>query len=88
MIDAAILSALSPFLRQVVIMAGHHCPKATLAVLLMVATITLIVPLPCYTPCLVVVIPGTSTPDTSLLPHPSHIAMAGDVFETTQILKL
>ena len=36
MIDAAILSALSPFLRQVVIMAGHHCPKATLAVLLKV----------------------------------------------------
>ena len=80
-IDATLLSALPTLFRKVVIVSGHHCPHSLTLVLLlmmaMVATIvTLVLPLPGDPPCLVVVIPSTSAPDTSLLPHLSHIAMA------------
>ena len=77
MIDATLLSALSTLFRQVVIVSGHHCPHPpTLVLSLMMAIVTLILPLSGYPPCLVVVIPSTSAPDASLLPHLSHIAMA------------
>ena len=80
-IDATLLSTLSTLFRKVVIVSGHHRPHPPTLVLLlmmaMVATIvTLVLPLPVYPPCLVVVIPGPSAPDASLLPHLSHIAMA------------
>ena len=79
-IDATLLSTLSTLFRKVVIVSGHHCPHSLTLVLLlmiaMVATITFVLPLPGDPPCLVVIIPGPSTPDASLLPHLSHIAMA------------
>ena len=84
MIDATLLSALPTLFRQIVIVSRHNCPQTTL-ILAMVATITL----PGLTPSLVVVISGTSTPYTSLLPHLSHIAMAGGaVLQLFQVLKV
>ena len=74
-IDATLLSALSTLLWEIVIVSGHYCSHTTLVALLM--TITFILPLSGDAPCLVVVIPCTGAPDTSLLPHLGHIAMAG-----------
>ena len=72
MVNSALLSALPPLLRQVVIMSGNNCSNASLVILLMVTSPTLVSALSGDSPRLVVIVPSTCPPHpTILLPNPS-----------------